>query len=333
VANTRSGRLRFRKGTSKLSGISVILGIGFTVVSLIAIGKIITKAGYSGWWVIVPLLPLMGYIITALVAASDVSSGYSGNNVAGWLVFDGILGFLAWVFFLVFAFSAWPSAGQPRVQGYNQPAYGQHRPAAVAPTPKTLVALVCPLCKAEGRAPDYAVRWTCPQCSNVFVFRRCAHCRRVSFIRAFLASASQLCVWCGQAIQNAQQGSGVALSANSIAEEIVSQGTPWYQEPARCASCSAPVDISRKFCVSCGAPVVSQNRGVTVTAPSGEVPGTVPAGHETHSVTASSLPASPVVASQVGCPSCQAAQPADSAFCGRCGTPIIRRDANVPYGD
>lgn len=84
--------------TKSTSGFSlglglVILYLAFVVVSIVGTVKIISKAGYSGWWVLIGLVPLVNFIM-----------------------------------FLVFAFGQWPvlreaenirSARQPSMPGWT----------------------------------------------------------------------------------------------------------------------------------------------------------------------------------------------------------------------
>jgi hypothetical protein len=83
-------------------GIFLVVYLAILVVMIVAYVKIITKAGYSGWWILIALVPLV--------------------NV---------------VFFLIFAFSTWPV--QKEVHLLRQQAYGggpRHgAPGGVAPLP------------------------------------------------------------------------------------------------------------------------------------------------------------------------------------------------------
>jgi hypothetical protein len=88
-------------------------------VNYFATAKVITKAGYSGWWILIPLLPVFLMIATFAVFDLEVhplvSSGFtvfpSFTGIRYMLVIDIIGGLFTWIMFLVFAFSAWPVAG------------------------------------------------------------------------------------------------------------------------------------------------------------------------------------------------------------------------------
>ncbi len=98
-------------------GLLVLLfWLALIALNYFAISQIIAKAGYSRTWLIVPLTPVVLLIITMIVAFIDLRSLADSGftlipNVRGisilWAL-DGISSFVAWVFFLIFAFSAWP---------------------------------------------------------------------------------------------------------------------------------------------------------------------------------------------------------------------------------
>ena len=98
----------------------ILLGVG--LLNLIATVKIITKAGYSGWWVLVPLIPVALWFITLATLAgaanspfnSATSAGFNASGYVALFVLDGVGALLPWVFFLVFAFSDWPVRQQLR---------------------------------------------------------------------------------------------------------------------------------------------------------------------------------------------------------------------------
>ena len=116
----------------------VILGVG--LLNLIATDKIITKAGYSGWWILVPLTPIALWLITLVALASatyspfnSVTSAYfNASGYAALFVFDGIAALLPWVFFLIFAFSDWPVHQRLREQSLHL------GPTAVTGVPQAL---------------------------------------------------------------------------------------------------------------------------------------------------------------------------------------------------
>jgi hypothetical protein len=95
---------------------SILILLTLTVLNVVAVFKIITKAGYSGWWILLPLSPPVLWLATSAVLANAANSpfstatsaSYDWANTVGLFVVDGVVFFLSWVFFLVFAFSDWP---------------------------------------------------------------------------------------------------------------------------------------------------------------------------------------------------------------------------------
>ncbi len=116
-------------GSFGLPGVlEVSVFIGLAVLNLAATVKIITKAGYSGWWILVPMSPIVMSIITFAVFIYEVRTSLTGGvsnfnttSIAGLLVLDAVCGLLAWVFFLVFAFAEWPVQRQARTQQARTP--------------------------------------------------------------------------------------------------------------------------------------------------------------------------------------------------------------------
>lgn len=51
-------------------GILVAVYLGIVVLGIVAAVKVVTKAGYSGWWVLIALVPLVGSIMALVFAFS-----------------------------------------------------------------------------------------------------------------------------------------------------------------------------------------------------------------------------------------------------------------------
>src|SRR2546421_6788687 len=49
----------------------LIIYLAFLVLGFVAGWKVLTKAGYSGWWVFITLVPLVGVIMFFVFAFSD----------------------------------------------------------------------------------------------------------------------------------------------------------------------------------------------------------------------------------------------------------------------
>ena len=96
-----------------------LIGIVVFVVSIMAMVRIITNAGYSGWWVLVPFAaPIVGYILGVILLASASLSGGSGQHflgvAAGVFVIEFLCWFVSWGIFVKFAFADWPLLQQAR---------------------------------------------------------------------------------------------------------------------------------------------------------------------------------------------------------------------------
>ncbi len=102
--------------------LSVVISVTIFVVTIVAWVQIITKAGYSAWWILLPLAMPVVYTITVVVFISDVSGASIGavnvnslSNQVGFLYVLDLLVVLAnFIMFLVFAFSDWPVMQEAR---------------------------------------------------------------------------------------------------------------------------------------------------------------------------------------------------------------------------
>ena len=113
---------------SDVAGIAIaaaVIGLGLTILNLVAVGKIITKAGYSAWWILVVFMPVASWVVSVVILDRAANSPFNSATsasfearsfVALWVV-NGIGIVLPWIFFLVFAFSDWPVRRQLREQG------------------------------------------------------------------------------------------------------------------------------------------------------------------------------------------------------------------------
>jgi hypothetical protein len=107
-------------------GVLLIIYLAGIVVSLIASVKILTKAGYSGWWVLIAFVPLVNFVMFLVFAFSDwpslrqQSAGYFGSPPPG----------AAW------SPSPPPSGGYlPPTGGYPPAAPGNYQPPQAPPPP------------------------------------------------------------------------------------------------------------------------------------------------------------------------------------------------------
>jgi hypothetical protein len=49
----------------------LVIYLALIVLSIVAAVKVVTKAGYSGWWVLIALVPLVGFVMTLVFAFSE----------------------------------------------------------------------------------------------------------------------------------------------------------------------------------------------------------------------------------------------------------------------
>jgi Protein of unknown function (DUF2510) len=56
--------------TSGFLGAFLFVYLAVAVVSIVAAVKVVTKAGYSGWWVLIAFVPLVGFVMTLVFAFS-----------------------------------------------------------------------------------------------------------------------------------------------------------------------------------------------------------------------------------------------------------------------
>jgi len=110
--------------------LEVLLDIVVVVLTLVTTVKIITKAGYSGWWIMVPVSAvilsfasvifgvnsLVNVIRSHPVPGTTFRINTTGFDVAGVVGIMALILFVAsWILFVVFGFSDWPALGrQPK---------------------------------------------------------------------------------------------------------------------------------------------------------------------------------------------------------------------------
>jgi hypothetical protein len=123
--------------------VGVLVSLAIAVLMTVAIIQIITKAGYSPWWIVLPISTWVLWILTLVVFFSSLSFSvhHSGpldpTGVAAGVVVLVVLGWLLSlanvVAFFVFAFSEWPVRRAARGQ---MPRGGRTpRPSPAGPSP------------------------------------------------------------------------------------------------------------------------------------------------------------------------------------------------------
>ena len=71
-------------GLGAIFGVLVLVYIAIAVVAIVAWVKIITKAGYSGWWVLIGLVPIANIVMFLVFAFSDWPALQQARGQAGY---------------------------------------------------------------------------------------------------------------------------------------------------------------------------------------------------------------------------------------------------------
>ena len=90
------------------------ISIAMWIVALVAIGRVITRAGFSAWWVVVPLaVPVSTYVTLAEVHAHSRFGALSYNALVHshrpLVIADAACAVLVFVMLVVFALVDWPA--------------------------------------------------------------------------------------------------------------------------------------------------------------------------------------------------------------------------------
>ena len=62
----------------------IIIGIAFWLVFVIAYIKIITRAGYSGWWVLIVIVPIANIVMLLIFAYKEWPIQRELRELRGW---------------------------------------------------------------------------------------------------------------------------------------------------------------------------------------------------------------------------------------------------------
>ena len=156
----------------------LVFELGIAAITLIAVGTVITKAGYSANWILVPLSPVIVNIGTLIYLYLAVrSSALHGLFPTGGLrvvvdlfIIDLLLIVAVWIFFLIFAFRPWPALEGRAIIGAQtdtQPpvaSRGIPKPGT-APPSSSWSPSVAPTVATRG-AVDTRRRLYCPWCAE-----------------------------------------------------------------------------------------------------------------------------------------------------------------------
>jgi hypothetical protein len=117
--------------------VEVSIAVAVWAITMLAIGRVIWKAGFSLWWALAPLaLPVVTYATISAVHEKTATTigALDFNTLRGsesaFLVADGACLAVLWVLFLAFAFADWPA--RPAAKGSK--ASKRSKAAAIPPT-------------------------------------------------------------------------------------------------------------------------------------------------------------------------------------------------------
>ena len=147
--------------------VELLIYVAVWAVTVLAIGRVLSKAGFSRAWALAPLvLPALTYAtIAAVQKKTALSAGVLDFNTlkhseSAFLMADAACLVLLWVLFLAFAFADWPArpaaAGSPRASKASKAA-AVPPPWSRAPSPDKAEwqALSRALPNLEGQPPGW----------------------------------------------------------------------------------------------------------------------------------------------------------------------------------
>jgi hypothetical protein len=136
--------------TSIGSWIKILISLGIFVVTILATSRIITQAGYSRYWILLPLSPFVLTTICYIILWNDFHAIFFGGVSVGfgteglfWHL-DEISILLNWLFYLLFAFNRWPVTGTRHASDVDVPHSPRATRATSRPTPTPPAAAAAP---------------------------------------------------------------------------------------------------------------------------------------------------------------------------------------------
>jgi len=209
--------------------LDLLFFLALLALDFFAVAKIITKAGYSSMWILVPLAPVLLWFVTFLFLAFDVrhlvvggatlSVPVSLSNLRILQILDLLSVFVTWVFFLIFAFSSWPTSG-----GRNG------RPAFTA-TPSAPVNTGLPVSRVPNAAGGAS--------AQVMTFPTSTARNEPETSGPPPPEAPKViyCSWCGKSRESNAQAIHHCGSLERPAAYCMQCGTPLETGVAACAAC------------------------------------------------------------------------------------------------
>jgi hypothetical protein len=215
---------------------ALLVVLGLTALNYWATLRIITQAGFSPKWILLPLAPLVLTIICEIIFLHDVresllggSLGYANLHTVGalWYV-DLLLIFLNWVFYLVFAFTTWPNVGTSYSREPSGPPPTAPR-TSPGPSPSPVT--------GPGAAP--AARAVPASAASPGAGPAApAGPTGVSSVPVAKRPSAQACAWCGE-----------ALPGNRA---LFHDCGPKDRPETHCKDCGTAFPAGTTTCVSCG---------------------------------------------------------------------------------
>ncbi|HVA06657.1 MAG TPA: zinc ribbon domain-containing protein [Acidimicrobiales bacterium] len=216
-----------------------LIWLAIVILIFVAIAKIISKAGYSQWWILVPLVPFLLSILTSLLLVVDVRNVVVSGNTISMPVSLGMFPMLETldalallgnlVFFFIFAFSTWPVSVARNV---SKPR-GWSAPTATAPSGATYTTVGAPPPPPRPTPTVSTPLSTVPTSSGEAISPQPTPPPAATDNVVF-------CSWCAK--QRAVN-----------AHEIHYCGSP-ERPPAYCMNCGTPLAQGATECGACGTP-------------------------------------------------------------------------------
>jgi hypothetical protein len=222
-------------GNSSGNITGLVIDLVILVVNFLAVSKIITKAGYSSKWIVVPLAPVALWVVTFILLVVEVRHVVAGGTTLSLPVslssyrvleaLDVLSVIVTWIFFLIFAFSDWPVGRMRRSAGeFVPPGRPPFVPTGQAPqgTPPggPLVAGAADLrsAPAVGGRPATVLMQEPDQPAPSVIY----------------------CSWCGKERAVDAQAIHHCGSRERPAAYCMRCGTPLGEGAATCAQCGTP---------------------------------------------------------------------------------------------
>jgi hypothetical protein len=210
----------------------LVVQLVLLVLNFVAVSKIITKAGYSPRWILVPLTTVGLWVVTFILLVVDVRTEIVGGGTLSVPVslssfkllqgLDLVSVLVTWILFLVFAFSDWPVATRRHDAGGSVSGRGAPVLPSPGPGPSRLAGPTSSVAPPIGPATSGAAAPT-----STLVQDPAA------------APAVIFCSWCGKERAVNAQAIHHCGSKDRPAVHCMHCGTPLGEAAATCAACGA----------------------------------------------------------------------------------------------